>query len=127
MIANLTESKTTFPIRIEGIPEVKGSIRVGIYNSSSTFPNNNEQWKGIVRKVDGKSMTIAIDLPIDGKYAIAVYHDANNNGKLDKNMFGMPTEVYGFSNNARATFSAPTFTEAQFTTKTHKEQAIRLQ
>jgi uncharacterized protein (DUF2141 family) len=31
---------------------------------------------------------------------------------MDKNMFGVPTEKYGFSNNARETFSAPSFESA---------------
>jgi uncharacterized protein (DUF2141 family) len=31
-----------------------------------------------------------------GKYAIAVIHDENCNGKLDTNMFGIPKEGYGF-------------------------------
>jgi uncharacterized protein (DUF2141 family) len=39
--------------------------------------------------------------------------DKNKNGKLDKNYLGIPTEAYGFSNNARRTFSAPSFEEAE--------------
>jgi uncharacterized protein (DUF2141 family) len=31
-----------------------------------------------------------------GKYAIAVIHDENCNGELDSNLFGIPTEGYGF-------------------------------
>lgn len=122
-----SESKLPFQVKVEGIPSVKGTIRMGVYNSSSTFPKVNEQWKGIVRKVEGKSMTIEVDLPTEGNYAIAIYHDANGNGRLDKNMLGVPTEVYGFSNNARATFSAPSFSEAQFSVKANKVQTIRLQ
>ena len=47
-------------------------------------------------------------------YAIAVFHDLNSNGKLDKNALGLPQEPYGFSNNARNTFSAPSFSQASF-------------
>ena len=53
----------------------------------------------------------------EGKYAVAVFHDENKNGKLDKNYLGIPTEVYGFSNNARRTFSAPSFEEAEVNLK----------
>jgi uncharacterized protein (DUF2141 family) len=31
---------------------------------------------------------------------VSVYQDSNNNGQLDKNIFGIPKEKYGFSNNA---------------------------
>lgn len=121
-----SESKTTIYVKVDGIREVKGNLRLGIYNNSKSFPLPDEQWKGIVKKVEGKSMTIPIELPVDGTFAIAVYHDANGNGKMDKNMLGIPTEVYGFSNNARATFSAPEFSEAQIAVKSYKTQTIKL-
>ena len=51
------------------------------------------------------------DLP-KATYAVAVFHDKNKNGVMDKNLVGVPTEKYGFSNNARETFSAPSFESA---------------
>ena len=33
--------------------------------------------------------------------------DENNNGVLDKNILGFPTEVYGFSRNVREFYNAP--------------------
>jgi uncharacterized protein (DUF2141 family) len=59
-----------------------------------------------------------------GTYAIAVFHDRNKNGKLDKNIFGAPTESYGFSNNARSTFSAPSFSAASFELKNYLQLKI---
>jgi uncharacterized protein (DUF2141 family) len=53
------------------------------------------------------------DIP-PGTYAMAVVHDENMNGKLDTNWFGVPTEGYGFSNNARGVLSAPSFSDAKF-------------
>ena len=50
-----------------------------------------------------------------GDYAIAVYHDQNGNGKMDKRMFGIPKEPYGFSNNIKPVMSAPKFSECRFT------------
>ena len=40
------------------------------------------------------------DIP-PGTYALAVIHDENMNGKLDTNWLGIPTEGYGFSNDAK--------------------------
>jgi uncharacterized protein (DUF2141 family) len=42
-----------------------------------------------------------------GEYAIKVYHDQNNNGQLDKGIFGQPVEGWGVSNDARGFMSAP--------------------
>jgi uncharacterized protein (DUF2141 family) len=44
-----------------------------------------------------------------GEYAIKVYHDQNNNGQLDKGIFGQPVEGWGVSNDARGFMSAPPF------------------
>jgi len=44
-----------------------------------------------------------------GNYAIAVYQDINNNGKLDKNWMGIPTEPYGFSKDPVIRFGPPLY------------------
>ncbi len=46
--------------------------------------------------------------------ALAVVHDENMNGKLDTNLLGIPKEGYGFSNDAKASLGAPTFSAASF-------------
>ena len=57
-----------------------------------------------------------LQLPIEasGYYAISCFQDLNNNGILDKNLLGIPTEPYAFSQNARPKFRAPSWEEAQF-------------
>jgi len=49
-----------------------------------------------------------------GRYAVAVYHDANGNGRLDRSAIGFPQEPYGFSNDIGRT-SIPTFNAALVT------------
>lgn len=48
-----------------------------------------------------------------GTYAIASFHDANSNGKLDT-MMGMPKEGFAFSRNPPMKPRAPRFNEASF-------------
>ncbi len=52
------------------------------------------------------------DLP-PGSYAVQVMHDENDNGKLDSNFIGIPSEGYGFSQNPSVMRRA-TFEEARF-------------
>jgi len=47
-----------------------------------------------------------------GAYAVITFHDENDNGKLDENALGLPTEGYGFSNDAEGFFAAPSFKDA---------------
>jgi len=53
------------------------------------------------------------DIP-PGTYALAVIHDENMDGKLDTNWLGIPTEGYGFSNDPKSSFGAPSFAAASF-------------
>lgn len=50
------------------------------------------------------------DLP-PGRCAVAVYVDRNGNGRLDRGMFGIPSEPYGFSNGG-GRFGPPDFDAA---------------
>lgn len=43
------------------------------------------------------------------RVAIAVFHDANSNGRLDKGLLGIPREGFGFSANPQIWRGAPKF------------------
>lgn len=113
-------------VLVEGIPNNKGTLFIGLFNSSTSFPNFGKQFKGVVVTHDGKSHTYTFKNLPRNSYALAIYHDENKNGKLDKNLFGAPTEAYGFSNNARATFSAPSFESAKIVLNQDKKCQIRI-
>jgi uncharacterized protein (DUF2141 family) len=42
------------------------------------------------------------------------YHDENGNGRLDKNVLGVPTEGTAFSRDAKGHFGPPSFNDAAF-------------
>ncbi|MEN9743484.1 MAG: hypothetical protein RLZZ65_1289 [Bacteroidota bacterium] len=108
----LLESNADLTVEVNGIPNTKGTIFIGLFDKAANFPTFGKQLKGVVLKIDGKQVSHNFKNLPAGKYAIAVYHDENKNGKLDKNLFGAPTEFYGFSNNVREMFSAPSFQDA---------------
>ena len=45
---------------------------------------------------------------------VPLYNDENMNGKLDTNWLGIPTEGYGFSNDAKGMLGPPSFSAASF-------------
>lgn len=113
-------------VQVDGIPNTKGTLFIGLFNSSASFPEYGKQYKGVVVVHEGKSHTYQFKNLPKGNYALAIYHDENKNGKLDKNVFGAPTEAYGFSNNARETFSAPSFSAAKIVLDRDKKCQIRI-
>ena len=70
---------------------------------------NDQPLSKITRAASERNAVFLIkNLPI-GEYAVRAFHDENNNGKLDKGMFGQPIEGWGVSNDARGFMSAPPF------------------
>ena len=116
----------TLYIHISGISKIKGSLFIAIFRATDDFPVFGKQFKGIVKEVEGKSQNYTFDNLPEGEYALAIYQDANRNKILDKNLLGIPPEIYGFSNNARRNFSAPSFQEAKFKLNRDLQQTVFL-
>jgi uncharacterized protein (DUF2141 family) len=93
-----------------------GMIKIGIYDSKS-FPFVGKEVAGIDIEVKGTSATYVFKNIPAGKYALAVFQDCNVDGKLNKNMFGVPKEPYGFSNNKYGKFGPPDFEDVSFDVK----------
>jgi uncharacterized protein (DUF2141 family) len=103
-------------IVLDGFNNDKGVVKISLCNSKETYSDSE---MGCFQKADaeikdGKAEWIFKDIPF-GSYVVKVIHDENENKKLDKNFFGAPTEQYGFSNNAWATFGQPKYKKALFT------------
>jgi len=65
--------------------------------------------------VTASTASVQFNGVVPGQYAIRLFHDVNGNGQLDTNPFGMPTEPFAFSNNARGRFGPATWADAAFT------------
>jgi uncharacterized protein (DUF2141 family) len=61
-----------------------------------------------------KQVVVVIDSLEFGEYAIRIFHDENENEKIDTNIFGIPTEDYGYSNDASSWFGPPSWEKAKF-------------
>lgn len=96
-------------VKLSPIESQKGVIELSIYNTPSKFPKVGETYKMVRLKPTGKELTYTFKGLKPGKYAVCTYHDENANKTCDKNMFGIPTEAYAFSNDVRPVLSAPTF------------------
>ena len=102
-------------VHFEGISKDSGSIVASLVDSEHQFLSREHapRRSHSASIIDGKA-TWAIENLAFGKYAISAYHDVNSNAELDTGLFGIPTEDYGFSNNARAGFGAPDYADAEF-------------
>lgn len=95
-------------VKINGIESKKGQIVFMLFNKDEGFPSaTNKAYKtGIVTTFDGTASYTFKDIPY-GTYAIAVFHDENADGAIQKNFIGMPKEPVGASNLTK--MSKPSF------------------
>jgi uncharacterized protein (DUF2141 family) len=114
-MASLLLATDTLEVSITNVSEVKGCIRMAVFANAADF---EQEKNAVYEEVVPLSSTATIyrRLPLSGRssYGIALYHDINNNGKLDRNGLGIPKEPYAFSNNPSAKWQAPTFSEIAF-------------
>ncbi|MEQ8580032.1 MAG: DUF2141 domain-containing protein [Balneola sp.] len=103
---------TEFRLYIEGIEELKGEIRIAMFDSKEKY--TKDPIHAIVLPVDSTTIIWTQEMLPYGEYAIAVYHDKNENGKIDTNFLGIPKEEYGFSNNARGRFGPASWEDSKF-------------
>ncbi|MEJ7808095.1 MAG: DUF2141 domain-containing protein [Telluria sp.] len=113
LLASSLAGAADLTILVDDVKAATGTIMVAVFNSEGTFLRAPAKGGGAPAAPNGTTVVIK-DLP-EGDYAFAVYHDANANGKMDKNLLGIPTEDYAFSNNAMGKMGPPSYTSAKFT------------
>lgn len=128
------EASSPFPcpgihIKVLDIQNNRGNIGCALFESPEGFPQEFLRYSSrmVVLKIqDTQASCHFVGVP-PGTYALAVIHDENMNGKLYDNWMGIPQEGYGFSNEAKAALSAPSFEAAKFSYQSQKlAMSIRL-
>ena len=99
-------------IYVTNIKNNIGSIHYALYDNADNFPNSNGALLGGNKDVEKVLIDgLTISNPKESLYAIAIYHDENSNNQFDT-FFSIPTEKYGFSNDAPIFFGPPKFDDA---------------
>ena len=112
-------------VHIQGIEQDKGKVFVALFNSQETWLK--QSFKSLEQDVTGATCTVTFsDLP-KGEYAIAIFHDENDNGTMDFGKMGIPIEKFGFSNDAKCVMGPPAFEDAKIVFEKDAESTINLQ
>lgn len=110
-----------------GFRNNKGILYTELYNSKDGYPKEPKKaFRLLYSQIINGRCTIVFDGIPKGSYAIACYHDENNNGKLDANFFGIPKEGTGASNNAKGFWGPPKFSDANFEVNGNVTQEIKI-
>jgi uncharacterized protein (DUF2141 family) len=101
-------------VDVSGMKNSNGKVNFALYNSESSFNEPNQAFKEIFSNAISGSMSFILDSLPAGEYTFAVFHDENNNGQIDQNWLGIPSEGFAFSNNAMGSFGPPSYNQAKF-------------
>lgn len=120
-----SEGEYTLTVVVDGATSGKGQVILSLFDSEDDFLKN--PMLESIQKIgnDGKARFYILEIQ-DGRYAISVVYDEDNNGGLNTGFMGIPTELVGFSNNVKGFMGPPSFEKAMFEVKASMKLSIRL-
>ena len=115
LLATAAQANGALIVEFIGLDSDEGRIATRLLDSPEQFLSRTHKPRRstLVYIRDGKASWIIDNLEF-GHYVVSAFHDANTNGDIDTGLFGIPTEDYGFSNDARGTFGPPDYEDALF-------------
>ena len=105
----------TVTITVSDLRSAKGVVRACMTTNEDVFPRcikDPASHRTVVDAKPGLVLTFRNVKP--GRYAIALLHDENNNGKADRALGMMPKEGFGFSRDAKVRMGPPKYSDAVF-------------
>jgi uncharacterized protein (DUF2141 family) len=110
--ATIDGERASLTVLVTGIRSNAGKLRFALYRTKESF--TDDPMLGAAEDIEQRRAEWHLKDIEPGQYAIAIYHDKNNDNKFNMNFLGIPTEDYGFSNNARARLGAPGWNRVVF-------------
>ena len=111
---------------VSGLRSQEGNVHIALYDDPDRFPD----FDGMILKVEVTIIDGTAHHKFNGmaseRYAIAVYHDENDNDEFDQGFLGIPSEDYAFSNDATVFLGPPSFADAAFVVPETREVHLRL-
>jgi len=117
-------SAASIEVRVQGVT-AKGKVLVAVCDKTTFLKDC--AYSGSAPAKAGETVVTVDGVPT-GSWAVLSYQDENDNGKLDRNVLGIPKEPYAFSRDARGRFGPPSFEDAAFELRDEKAvTTIKLQ
>ncbi|OBX20118.1 hypothetical protein A9995_05890 [Erythrobacter sp. QSSC1-22B] len=122
-------SGTDVTVTVTQVRSANGLVRACMTGDPARFPQCRTGTLSYRAVVDAHPGQVTVTFPdvAPGRYAIALLHDENGNGKADRALGMMPKEGFGFSRDAKVRMGPPRFDEAVFeVADSPKSMAIKM-
>jgi uncharacterized protein (DUF2141 family) len=103
-------------VEVSGLASARGVVECVLWAGPDGFPTDTAraQAKVTARATTQRRATCTFAEVTAGTYAVSVWHDEDEDGVVNRGLFGIPTERYGWSNDPRPLMRAARFDEATF-------------
>ena len=113
-------------LRVNGIEKAGGKMSIALFDNAEDFSSKESYVAAIEVPVKSDAFEYRFENINQGTYAMAIFHDLDENGKLTTNWIGMPKEPFGFSNDAKGRMGPPDYEDALFKVNQDIEIVINL-
>ena len=101
-------------ISVSGMRSTEGTVGITIYpDEPSHFLDGAYKLARQYLPVTLPVVHACFAFAAAGYYAVALFHDENNNGHFDTSWLGIPEEGYGFSNNPKLFLGPPDLSQVR--------------
>lgn len=121
---SFAQNKYSVTVVVKGMQQRQGKIYASITNDANSFPRGGGVKSAVVEVTPEGEVSLKFEDILEGKYAIVLYQDLNDNKQLDMNG-EMPAEPFGFS-NITMLMGPPSFEQCAFDVNENKAIVIGL-
>ena len=118
------KAQCNLTVKIDNFRTRSGKLLIALCNDPKDFYGKALQQQIFPIPTVGAFTYLFKNLP-KGNYAIRLFQDVNNSGKLEKGMMGIPKEPYGLSGNPYR-MGKPGFEDAAFELSGNQTLEIKL-
>ncbi len=112
---NAQEPANTLTVNASGLKSDRGAVRCALYGAKNAddFPTKPKRAQQLRAAIKARAATCQFTGLVPGDYAVAIFHDEDDDGVLDTNFVGIPKEGMGASRDPKGSFGPPSFDDAK--------------
>lgn len=120
------DESTHVVLEVSGLRNDHGVLRAGLFDRASTFLQEGHEAATCVVAIRGGRASCDFGAVPEGAYAIAFFHDENDDHQFGRDWIGLPTEGFGFSNDAAPGLGPPSYESARFSASGRTAHRVRV-
>ncbi|MEX0828143.1 MAG: DUF2141 domain-containing protein [Haliea sp.] len=103
-------------VHLKNFESDNGNVFITLFRGEAQWLTDEfvqREMRVLAESLTDGAVTFSFQVPV-GEYAFTVFHDRNDNKKMDTNFIGIPKEPGVLSNQAKARFGPPKYEDAMF-------------